>query len=110
MWCNILDDWDYCTPSNPCKASKKSNHCCNKWSDKIGHNLKSLMKIMRFASRRGNSGFTLKSILPNPTDKLFYPIKGSFVFYVEQISPVFDPPSPLVEKCRNLRETPLKTM
>ena len=75
MWCNILGDWDYCTPSNPCQASKKSNHCCNKWSDKIGHNLKSLMKIMRFASRRGNSGFTLKSILPNPTDKLFYPLK-----------------------------------
>ena len=46
MWCNIGNDWDYCTPSYPCDASKKSSHCCNKWSEKIGHNLKALMKIM----------------------------------------------------------------
>ena len=75
MWCNILNDWDYCTPSNPCDTSEKINHCCNKWSEKIGHNLKALMKVMRFASRRGNSGFTLRSILQDPTDKLFYPLK-----------------------------------
>ena len=75
MWCNVRNSWDYCTPSNPCDASKKGSHCCNKWSEKIGHNLKALMKIMRFATRRGNSGFTLKSILQNSTNSLFYPFK-----------------------------------
>ena len=38
------------------------------------------MRIMRFSSRRGKSGFTLNSILPNPnsTKALLYPIRKGY--------------------------------
>ena len=35
----------------------------HEWTDKIGHNLKPIMKIMRFANRRGRKKFKLKSII-----------------------------------------------
>ena len=38
----------------------------------MGHNLKSIMKVMRFANRRGKSSFDLYSFVPNVSNKLQY--------------------------------------
>ena len=37
-------------------AKKIKERCCNKWTNKLNHNLKSIMKVMRFANHRGKSG------------------------------------------------------
>ena len=74
MWCNVLDSWDYCFPFDPMSQDTENNHCINKWSKKIGHNLKALMKVLRFASHRGNSGFTLESLFLKEIS-LVYPLK-----------------------------------
>jgi hypothetical protein len=39
------------------------NRVCNSWTKKMGNNLKVIMQIMRFASRRGQSGFDAKELL-----------------------------------------------
>jgi hypothetical protein len=36
---------------------------CNIWTKKLGNNLKPIMQIMRFASRRGQSGFDAEALL-----------------------------------------------
>ena len=64
-----------------CKTNDCLKFCCNNsWSKRIGNNLKALMRIMRFSSRRGKSGFTFNSILPNnySTKALIYPIRKGY--------------------------------
>ena len=67
-WLQFLNDTDPSDPiENPCHSSKIM--CCNPWSSKISHDLTSLMKVMRFASRRGRSHFELESLIK----KVSYP-------------------------------------
>ena len=41
---------------NPCETTEEDEkQCCNKWTKNIGNNLKSIMKVMRFAMSRGKS-------------------------------------------------------
>ena len=48
---------------------------CPNWAAKMGNNLEAIMKVMRFASRRGRSSFDLYSIVPNGTrNVLEYPL------------------------------------
>ena len=59
-----------------CENTECLKPCCNNtWSKKIGHNLKALMKIMRFTSRRGKSGFTLN---PDSTKAFLYPFRKGY--------------------------------
>ena len=37
------------------QAKNIKQQCCNRWTNKIGHNLESIMKVMRFAMSRGKS-------------------------------------------------------
>ena len=70
-----------------CQINEWLKPCCkHTWSKRIGNNLKALMRIMRFSSRRGKSGFTLNSILPNSdsTKALLYPIRKGY-FSKEQL-------------------------
>ena len=61
-WLAFLNAADTDDPlENPCHDSKIV--CCNPWSSKISHDLNSLMKVMRFASRRGKSHFELESLI-----------------------------------------------
>ena len=56
---------------NPCETTKEDEkQCCNKWTKNIGNNLKSIMKVMRFANHRGRSSYDLNSMIPNANDKL----------------------------------------
>ena len=41
--------------------------CTHRWTDKMGHNLKAIMKVMRFAIRRGKTLFNLRSLISNKT-------------------------------------------
>ena len=41
--------------------------CTHRWTDKMGHNLKAIMKVMRFAVRRGKTIFNLHSLISNQT-------------------------------------------
>ena len=51
----------------------------HEWTDKIGHNLKPIMKIMRFANRRGKTKFNLKSILKDVTEMRYCTNVGEVV-------------------------------
>ena len=57
--------------------NRKTEPCCtHRWTDKMGHNLKAIMKVMRFAIRRGKTLFNLHSLISNKTssgDQLKYP-------------------------------------
>ena len=51
--------------------------CTHRWTDKMGHNLKAIMKVMRFAVRRGKTLFNLYSLISNRTifsEQLEYPL------------------------------------
>ena len=64
---------------NPCETTEEEEkQCCNKWTKNIGNNLKSIMKVMRFANHRGRSSFDLESIIPNATNKLGYALENLF--------------------------------
>ena len=39
--------------------------CSHNWSDMLGHDLKSILKVMNFANGRGKSHFDLKSLVKN---------------------------------------------
>ena len=42
--------------------------CCGyTWSDRLGHDLKSILKVMNFANGRGKSWFDLKFLAQNVT-------------------------------------------
>jgi hypothetical protein len=54
--------------AHPCDQTDSSQttdtkYCCNSWTKKMGSNLKEIMQIMRFASRRGQSGFDAEALL-----------------------------------------------
>ena len=62
---NFWNDWinNPSEVSNPCKNPTIASKCCNVWTSKFRKNLKAVMKVMRFASRRGKSGVDIASFL-----------------------------------------------
>ena len=42
--------------------------CSHNWSDRLGHDLKSILKVMNFANGRGKSWFDIKSVAENITE------------------------------------------
>ena len=60
IWNSNYDDYVYDESLiEPC--------CTHRWTDKMGHNLKAIMKVMRFAIRRGKTLFNLRSLISNKT-------------------------------------------
>ena len=56
---------------HPCdKVDKKC--CSHNWSDRLGHDIRSVLKIMKFANRQGKSWFDIKSVIGNDTKKIRY--------------------------------------
>ena len=56
---------------NPCESTdEKVNKCCPHWTAKMGHNLRSMMKVMRFANGRGKSAYELHSLVPEDVTKV----------------------------------------
>ena len=48
--------------ANPCSNDAE---CCQKWTNLMANNLKAIMKVMRFANRRGQSHYELTSLINN---------------------------------------------
>ncbi len=48
---------------HPCDSSPLNKTCCHFWTDAIQHNLKAAMKIMRVASRRGQTYIDIVNFL-----------------------------------------------
>ena len=57
---------------SPCedRSSDLYEHCCHKWTRKVGNNLPALMKVMRMANQIGKSKLDLWSMLPNSEETL----------------------------------------
>ena len=55
---------------HPCKDNMKEDMCCLFWTKKMGNNLEAMMKVMRFANRRGRPKYDLYSIVSNGTTKI----------------------------------------
>ena len=61
---------------NPCEEG--NIQCCNKWTNKLGNNLRSIMKVMRLAGKKGTSGFNLQSVYDKPNNTLEYKLRRHF--------------------------------
>jgi hypothetical protein len=48
--------------THPCDR-ENPNNCCGFWTSKLGHNIKAIMKVMRMASRRGQSGLDMEHFM-----------------------------------------------
>ena len=56
---------------HPCRnEEKEADSCCLFWTKKMGNNLEAMMKVMRFANRRGRPKYDLYSIVSNGTTKI----------------------------------------
>ena len=56
---------------HPCENDKQESiKCCHFWTKNMDNNLEAMMKIMRFAKRRGNPGFDLYSLITNGTTNI----------------------------------------
>ena len=73
----IVLDLDYQTPF--CDQYSGNENCStHKWTDQVRHNLKAIMKVMRFASRRGKNRFNVSSIIGNNSESLKYPVAAEY--------------------------------
>jgi hypothetical protein len=59
--------------THPCDIEIQTN-CCGFWTSKLGHNIKAIMKVMRMASRRGQSGLDMQHFM-KPFEKKSAPLK-----------------------------------
>jgi hypothetical protein len=48
--------------THPCDG-ENPNNCCGFWTSKLGNNIKAIMKVMRMASRRGQSGLDIEHFM-----------------------------------------------
>ena len=96
--CQIDKDWTYLDESrckdkmmiyaadprgrghHPCDPGQGKNEsfgiksCCNIWTNKISHNLKPIMNVMRFAGGRGKSHYDLWNVINRFNETFEYPI------------------------------------
>ena len=60
--------------THPCDKSDKK--CCShRWTNKFERNLKAIMKVMRFANRRGKTTFNKRSIIEYSKIEQYYSLK-----------------------------------
>jgi hypothetical protein len=57
-WRGLLES----NQTHPCDG-ENPNNCCGFWTSKLGHNIKAIMKVMRMASRRGQSGLDMEHFM-----------------------------------------------
>ena len=50
------------------------DNCCHFWTNKLGHNLEAIMKVMRFASGRGKSMLKIGAFLKKIIESNDYPV------------------------------------
>ena len=69
--------------TSPCEEELTKDSCCHFWTNKIGHNLEAIMKVMRFASGRGKSMLKISDFLKRILESNDYPVAN--VTYQESL-------------------------
>ena len=64
----------YILETSPCENVLMKDNCCNFWTNKLGHNLEAIMKVMKFASGRGKSTLKISDLLKRIFESNDYPV------------------------------------